>query len=81
MISLIIGMLMMRGAWSEERRQSGKMEWLSSSLELWHRNIRSITEFDSPVVSENLVGPGLVGDERDRSKESAIIIRSSLIEE
>jgi len=39
-----------------------------------------MTEFDSPAVSENLVGPGLVGDERESSNESAIIIRSLLIE-
>ena len=50
-------------------------------MDLWHRNMRSMTEFDSPVVSENLVGPGLVGIERDKSNESAIIIRSSLVEE
>ena len=43
--------------------------------------MRSMTEFDSPIVSENLVGPGLVGIERDKSNESANIIRSSLIEE
>ncbi len=57
------------------------MEWLSSSTDPWCRNIRSMTKFDSPIVSENLIGPGLVGDERDKSNESAIIIRSSLIEE
>ena len=57
------------------------MEWLSSLTDPWHRNIRSMTEFDSPIVSENLVGPGVVGVKRDRSNESAIIIRSSLIEE
>ena len=50
-------------------------------MDPWHRNIRSMTEFDSPIVSENLIGPGLVGNERDKSNESAIIIRSSLIEE
>ena len=43
--------------------------------------MRSITEFDSPAVSEYLVGPELVGKERARSKESAMIIRSSLEEE
>ena len=57
------------------------MEWLSSSTDPWHRNIRLMTEFDSPIVSENLVGSGLVGVERDRSNKSAIIIRSLLIEE
>ena len=43
--------------------------------------MKSITEFDSPVVSEYLVRHGLVGLERVRSKESAIINKSSLIEE
>ena len=43
--------------------------------------MRSITKFDSPAVSKYLVGPGLVGKERARSKESAMIIRSSLEEE
>ena len=38
-------------------------------------------EFDSPVVSEYLVGHGLVGLDRVRSKESAIINKLSLIEE
>ena len=40
-----------------------------------------MTEFDSPAVSENLVGPGLVREDRESLNESAIIIRSSLIEE
>ena len=40
-----------------------------------------MTEFDSLAVSENLVGPGLVGTDNERSKESAIIIKSLLIEE
>ena len=43
--------------------------------------MRSMTEFDSPVVSEYLVGHGLVGLERVRLKESAIINKLSLIEE
>ena len=38
-------------------------------------------EFDSPVVSEYLVGHGLVGLDRVRSKESTIINKLSLIEE
>ena len=37
-------------------------------------------EFDSPVVSEYLVGYGLVGLERIRLKELAIINKLSLIE-
>ena len=40
-----------------------------------------MVEFDSPAVSEYLVGQGLVGDKRAKFKESAIIKRSSLIDE
>ena len=43
--------------------------------------MRSITEFASPVVSEYLVGQGLMGVDRARLNESAIIIKLSLIEE
>jgi len=38
-------------------------------------------EFASPVVLEYLVGQGLMGVDRVRLNESAIIIKSSLIEE
>ena len=38
-------------------------------------------ELDSPAVSEYLVGHRLVGEDKEKSKESAIIIKSSLIEE
>ena len=43
--------------------------------------MKSITEFDSPAISKYLVGPELVGEERARSKESAMTIRSSLEKE
>ena len=43
--------------------------------------MRSITEFASPAVSEYLVGQELVGVDRARLNESAIIIKLSLIEE
>ena len=43
--------------------------------------MRSMTELDSPAMSEYLVGQGLVGVDRVRSKESAMIIKLSLIEE
>ena len=81
MISLKIGMSIKRGTWSEDRQESGRMEWLSSSADLYQRNIRSITELDSPTVSENLVGPELVREDRVRLKKSAIMIKSSLIKE
>ena len=38
-------------------------------------------ELDTPSVSEYLVGQGLVGDDSVKLKESAMIKRSSLIEE
>ena len=40
-----------------------------------------MTELDTSSVSEYLVGQGLVGDDRVKLKESAIIKRSLLIEE
>jgi len=43
--------------------------------------MRSMMEFDSPVMSEYLVGHRLVGLERVRLKESAIINKLSLIKE
>ena len=57
------------------------MECRSNLLDLHLRNIKLMTESDSPTVSENLVGPGLIGDDNAKSNESAIIIRSSLIDE
>jgi len=39
-----------------------------------------MTESDSPAVSENLVGLGLVGTDKARSNESAIINKFSLID-
>jgi len=43
--------------------------------------MRSITEFASPVVSEYLVGQGLMEVDKARLNESAIVIKLSLIEE
>ena len=43
--------------------------------------MRLITEFASPAISEYLVGQGLVGVDRVRLSESAIIIKLSLIGE
>jgi len=45
------------------------------------RNIKLITEFDSPTVFEYLVGTWLVGTDKSKLKESAMIIRLSLMEE
>ena len=42
--------------------------------------MRSMVELASSIVSEYLVGQGLVGDERAKLKDSAIIRRSSLMD-
>ena len=81
MISSKIGISMERGAWSEDNQELGRIECWSSSDEPYHRNMRLITELDSPAVSEYLVGQGLVRVNSARLKESTIIIKSSLIEE
>ena len=57
------------------------MKWQSSSAELQCRTIKLMTKLDSPTVSENLVGLELIGADSKRLKESATIIKSSLIEE
>ena len=81
MISSDMVMSIKKRAWSEDNQDSGRIEWWSSSGDLWQRNMRSMTELDSPAMSEYLVEQGLVGFDRARSKESAIIIKSSLTEE
>jgi len=43
--------------------------------------MRSMTKFDSPTISEYLVGTGLAGTDNTKLKESAIMIRSSLMDE
>ena len=43
--------------------------------------MRLITKLASPVMSENLVEKGLVGVDNVKLNKSAMIIRSSLIEE
>ena len=80
MFSSVIGIDTVKGAWSNKKCKLGWIKWLLSSIDLLQRNIRSITEFDSPSVSEYLVGIGLVGSGSSKLKESAIIIRSSLID-
>jgi len=69
------------GAWSKERQISGEMIWLSSSDELFHKNIRLMTEFASPAMLEYLVGHGLIVVDKVKLNESAIIKRLSLIVE
>ena len=52
--SSAMGMVIVRGAWSDISHQLGWIMWPLSSLDLLRRNIRSMTELDSPVVSEYL---------------------------
>ena len=52
MISSKIGISIESGVWSEDRQESGRMKWLSNSDDPFQRNIRSITELDSPTVSK-----------------------------
>jgi len=47
----------------------------------YQRNMRSMTEFASPAISEYLVGQELISVDRTKLNESAIIIRLLLIEE
>ena len=57
------------------------MEWLLSSEELHQRNMRLITEFASLALSAYLVGIWLIGNDKFKLKELAIIIKSSLMDE
>jgi len=76
-----MGIVIDKGAWSDVRCQSGWIKWLFSSEEPHHRNIKSITKFESLSLSEYLVGTWLIEHERFKLKESAMIIRSLLREE
>ena len=80
MYSLVIGIVTVKGAWSDNRCQSEWIEWLLSLVVPLWRNIRSITELAFPSVSEYLVGVRLVRVDKFKLKKLAIIIRSSLIE-
>ena len=79
--SSTIGIDIVSRAWSEERHQSGWMEWLLSSVKPLHKNIKSMTKFNSSAISKYLVRTQWIGNNRSRLKESAMIIRSSLIAE
>jgi len=50
-------------------------------LDSYLRNIRSMVELASSIMSEYLVEQELVGDKRVKLKESVIIKRSSLMDE
>ena len=80
MNSSVIGIVIVRGAWSDNKYQSEWIEWLLSSVDPLHKNIRSTTELDSLLVLEYLVDIGLIRINKSKLKELAMIIRSSLIE-
>ena len=68
---------MASGAWSEGRRLSCSMWWLLKPGFCELMNMRSRTELRFALLSANLVGPGLMGEERSRLYRSAIIVRLS----
>jgi len=76
-----IGIVTVKGASLEERHYLGWMEWLLRIDESHWRNIRSMTKFESLMLSAYLVGTWLVGNNSDKWKESVIIIKSSLMDE
>ena len=57
---------------------SCRMWWLLKPGFCELMNMRSRTELRFVLLSANLVGPGLIGEERSRLYESAIIVRSSV---
>ena len=75
MFSSAIRMETVREAWTEKIRQLGWREWLLSSVEPLHRNTRSMTEFDLLTISEYLIGIWLVGIDKSKLNEFAIIMR------
>ena len=79
--SSAIGIITIREAWLDDKCQLVWIKWLLSSVDPLHKNIRSITKLYSLSVSEYLVGTGLIRVNKSKLKESAMIIRSSLIEE
>ena len=81
MCFLTIGMTIVKGAWSDMSLHLEWIEWLSISLDPQCKNIRSMTKLESWMLSEYLVRTWLVGRNSPRLKKSAIIKRSSLIEE
>ena len=65
------------GVWSEKSRESIRVEWLLSYLELLRSNIRLMVELEPLSESKYLVGTLLVGCNSSKLKESATIKRSS----
>ena len=76
--SSTMGILMVREVWSDVRHHSRWIMWLLSSDDPLHKNMRSMTKFVSLRLSKYLVGTWLMGIDKSRLNESAIM-RSSLI--
>ena len=81
MLFLTMGMVIVRGVWSDVRCQLGYIKWLFNLLDPLQKNIRSMTEFESLTLSEYLVRTWLVGLDKSRLNKLATIRRSSLIVE
>ena len=74
----LIGIEMVSGVWSNDNLHSRWIEWLSKFSEPYLRNTRSITELELWLLSEYLVGTGLVEYDRPNKRESVISISKSL---
>jgi len=81
MLFLTMGMVIVRGVWSDVRCQLGYIKWLFNLLDPLQKNIRSMTEFESLTLSEYLVRTWLVGLDKSRLNKLVTIRRSSLIVE
>ena len=74
-------MLIVRRAWSEGKQSSEWILWLVSFNEFDSKKIRSMTKLELFSLSEYQVGTYWIGENKARSKESAISTRLSLWEE
>ena len=81
MIYSEMGIVIVKEAWLEERCHSEWIEWLLRTEESHWTNMRSMVKFNSLALSVYLVGTWLIGIDKNKSKESARIIKSSLINE
>ena len=73
-----IGIVTVRGVWSNDNLHFWWIVWLSSSTDLYLKNMRSITECEFWSLSKNLVRTGLVGYERLSKRKSIMSKRISL---
>ena len=65
-------------AWFNNNLHSEWMKWLSNSSKLYLRNIRSMTKFELWLLSEYLIGMGLVGYDSSNERESIMSISKLL---